>query len=197
MSDTISGQEAGFGGSGQGGGGPEGDAGDDGLRLIAFLKTLDKDLQAMIANPGFMSEDLRALASRAYDAGGAPQVSAMIRMLERDWDDHVDALAHHGLTGVQLDFKLKVHGQARDLYLSPPPAGPGPFVIENDGTLTDVSSEEWADAAAKDYLDCSDIILESLSGALGGAGAALIEIKKMIEWLKGAGARWARRLFFR
>lgn len=195
MSSTGLAEQQGFGGGGQRSGRGAGDDRGDAERLVTFLKTLDGDLQEMIADPEFLTGEFRALASRAYAAGATPQIAEMIRLLSDEWDLYRDQLEHHGLTGVQLEFKLRVHGTARDFYLSPDPEV-ADFAIGRASVFRSrPDSQAWADAAAADYLKCSDIILESLSGALGGAGAAVIEIKKMIEWIKGAGWTWMRRFF--
>lgn len=188
--------ESSAGGYGRGGQGDRGgqDGGDTG-RLIEFLQDLDADLLDMINDPDFMPKDLRDSAASAYTAGGAPGIELMISMLRSPSQETIRGLEHHGLTGGQLDFKMRIHGLSRDRYLLFRP----PLELDLDVTLGDPlgrpGTEPWADIAARDYLSCSDIILESLSGALGGAGATVIEIKKMIEWLKGAGWGWARRIF--
>lgn len=194
MSSAGLSEQQGFGGGGQRSGRGAGDDQGDAGRLVEFLKTLDGDLQKMIADQGFLDDNLRALATRAYEAGATPQIDEMIRLLTDEWGSHLEALTHHGVTGVQLDFKLRVHGMAREAWLSPAP--PGPVIVIIPGAPGQIGADEpsLADIAARDYLNCSDIILESLSGALGGAGAAVVEIKKMIEWLKGAGWRWMRRM---
>lgn len=198
MSSTGLAEQQGFGGGGHRSGRGSGDDRGDAERLVTFLKTLDGDLQEMIADQEFLTDDFRALASRAYEAGATPQIAEMIGLLSDEWELYRDQLEHHGLTGVQLEFKLCVHGAARDFYLSPGPEVPD-FAIGQASVFRSrpdrPDSQAWADAAAADYLKCSDIILESLSGALGGAGAAVIEIKKMIEWIKGAGWTWMRRFF--
>jgi hypothetical protein len=187
------------GGGSIGGGGTSGTGGaaggeDDAATLIRFLEDLDADLQDMIGDLDFMEEALRVRAKVAYEAGGAPGIKAMIDLLRGSWDDHFDELERHGLTGDQLRFKMTVHGIARDRYVFFRGAPPRRIQVVVPGFSVE-DQVPWADVAAKDYLDCSDIILESLSGALGGAGAAVIEIKKMIEWLKGAGWGWMRRMF--
>ncbi len=193
----VGASSGGRGGSGQTGGASGGQGDDDAAVLIQFLEVLDADLQDMIADPEFLPEDLRALATAAYGAGGVPAVETMVRMLRDGWDDHFTALDQHGLTGDQLKFKMRVHGLAKAQYEAfrgfPRPTIE--VVVPGEPRQRFEDQVPWADVAAKDYLDCSDIILESLSSALGGAGAALIEIKKMIEWLKGAGWGWMRRFF--
>lgn len=176
MNDTDQDLDIGWGGGGFGGLGADGGDGygEDRRALIGFLNTLDQDLEAMLEDTRFLEETLREQARRAYDHGPKAQIAYMILLLERGWLSLLPGLAQHGLVGPQLDFKLAVHEQSRRYYAQ--------------------AEDAWAEPLAKDYLECSDIILESLSSALGGAGAAVVEFKKMIEWLKGAGWRWLRRL---
>lgn len=179
MTDTAGAEQLEFGrGGGVGGaGGEQGGGEGDRRALQAFLQNLADDLKAMISEEDFLTSHQRGRALEAFAAGPRDEVAEMIRRLD---DREVeDDLTRHGLTGVQLRFKLGVHGFARRQTLG---------AIAN-GTI----SASAADVAGEEYLKCSDVILESLSGALGGAGAALIEFKKMIEWLKGFVGRFGFR----
>ncbi|GAA0651426.1 hypothetical protein [Brevundimonas lenta] len=175
MTDTGLGEvEGGFGGGGLDFPLDEDEGTGSGARLIAFLRALDEDLRAMLADDAFLEDDRRAGALAAYESGPAGEIEAMITLLESDWDTVAPEVIRHGLTGLQADFKLGAQEEMRRIY--------------RQGEI------EPAAAAAEQYLAASDIILESLSSALGGAGAALIEFKKMIEWLKGLAAKGWRGL---
>jgi hypothetical protein len=172
---------------GQGGGGSRRGSGQGGGErgrgaLQAFLRDLAQDLEDMLEGADFLSPDARVLAILAYADGPRAEVSRMIESLDSPTVE--GALERHGLLGVQLQFKLQVHALSRRVYR-------GPIVMD---IAVEQDAQGAADQAAEEYLKCSDIILESLSSALGGVGAALIEFKKMIEWLKGLAARFGFRL---
>jgi hypothetical protein len=179
MTSTFDSFQSGGGRSG-GSGSDYGDGEDDRRRLQIFVKTLGVSLVNFIEDPEWLTSDMQQSAFAAWDAGPADEVQRLLTMLETpSWTGD---LADHGLLGHQLDFKLRVFERAEDLRLSA-------AAQVADGT----APRRAADAAGEEYLKCADIILESLSSALGGAGAALIEFKKMIEWLKGIAARFGVR----
>lgn len=164
--------------SGSDAGGGEGDR----RALQAFLSNLEFDLETMLAGPMFQSDGVQTLALSAYDAGPRGDIERMIEML--DHPECERGLAVHGLLGLQLQFKLTAYGYARERYL----------LAQTPISRAASNGEAYSDQAAEEYLKCSDIILESLSAALGGAGGAVMEIKKMIEWLKGVAGRFGWKL---
>lgn len=146
--------------------------GDDQRRLVRFVQTTHKDLRAIIDEPQlwFAPEDLD-LVGFAREAFGeiAAQFEQITAELVEGWDRHLEALRGHGLLGNQLKFKLAVSDNARNRYVES---------VSNGGRRA-----PWFGILAERYLAAADIILESLSDALGGAGKAIGEFKKMIEWL--------------
>lgn len=181
MSSTFEREQAGGGGFGRGSDGEDGRR--DRKRLQAFVAQLEDRLSSLILDPDQLSEDLLLMALSAWNVGPQRDARLLIEALERpDWDE---ALIVHGLMGSQLEFKLAVVERAivLDQIVATAPAR-----VAAGGT-----PERAADAAAEEYLKCADIVLESLSSALGGAGAVLIEFKKMIEWIKGVAARFGIR----
>lgn len=156
--------------------------GDDQGRLVRFVQTAQKDLGAILDEPRrwFALEDLD-LVGLAQEAFGeiVAQFEQMTAELMNRWDLHLDALRDHGLLGSQLKFKLAVSDSARNRYVE--------SVSNGD------RQAPWVGILAERYLAAADIILESLSDALGGAGKAIGEFKKMIEWLLSKvwrGWRW-------
>lgn len=155
------------------------DQGDgEGGRLIRFLIALEADILEMIEQ---LPEGMPARARAAYEEGVAEQFEEMRRRLREEWGRWLHDLDEHGLTGAQADFKLTAWEGARAEYKD---------VLR---AQADGRDEGWLEPMAKDYLEVSDIILDSLSSALN-AGAAVAEFKKMIEWMRGAGWRWLKRM---
>ena len=140
--------------------------------LLRFVGDLRADLRSIVfEQPWWDDPEEARLAGFAREAFGdiAGQFDQLKNAIDRRWDFHIESLRGRGLTGRQLRFKLAVNEVGRNRYLE----------RVSDGN----SDPRWVGLLAERYLAAADIILESLSDALGGAGGAIGEFKKMIEWL--------------
>lgn len=157
--------------------------GDDQARLVRFVQTTQKDLGSILEQSRLWFDPADAdLIDLARESFGelVVQFEQMTKELIDGWERRHNALRDHGLIGTQLKFKLAVSERARNRFVE----------SVSDGER----QAPWSGILAERYLAAADIILESLSDALGGAGKAIGEFKKMIEWLLNKswrGWRWA------
>jgi hypothetical protein len=142
--------------------------------LIIFVSTLEADLRTVLFPSGeshspIAAEEMAGLARDAFEPGVVRQFEDLRTQLTERWAEHQDGLERHGLLGPQLRFKLAVNELGRNRYVEAVSGGNQP-------------PWGWRNALER-YLVAADVILDSLSAALGGVGAAIGEFKKMIEWL--------------
>lgn len=150
---------------------------DDITRMQTFLMNLGEDLSFIV--------ETRETFLPGYEQGLYDQVEAawadgraeIERLAEGLADVGEDDLRNHGLTGPQLDLKLTAINDRRRGFN---------FVREHWRQLSDLPAPvrlKVAKPVTVSYLNIIEEFIDSIAGAIPGAGSALEELKSILKQL--------------
>lgn len=150
---------------------------NDVTRIQTFLWNLEEDLSFIVETretflPGY--DDALYDQVHAAWAEGRAEIE---RLTEGLTDVRDEGLRNHGLTGPQLDLKLTAIDDRRRGFS---------FIREHWRQLTDLPAPvrlKVAKPVTVSYLNIIEDFIDSIIGAVPGAGSALEELKSILKQL--------------